>query len=45
MGFLSEYAAVPSPTYEHTLVVNYAGLDVKRLDEAVDLLSDIFQVS
>ena len=43
LGFLSEYAAVPSPAYRHTLVVNYAGLDVERLDEAVDLLSQVFR--
>ena len=42
LGFLSEYAAVPSPAYNHTLVVNYAGLDVERLDEAEALLSEVF---
>lgn len=38
LGFLSEYAAVPSPAYGHTLVVNYAGLDVSRLKESMALL-------
>ena len=42
LGFLSEYAAVPSPAYSHTLVVNYAGLNVERLDEAEALLSQVF---
>lgn len=42
LGFLSEYAAVPSPAYAHTLVVNYAGLHVEQLDEAEALLSRVF---
>lgn len=42
LGFLSEYAAVPDPAYAHTLVVNYAGLDGSRLDEAAALLSEVF---
>lgn len=45
LGFLSEYAALPSPAYDHTLVVNYAGLDVTRLDEAEALLSEVFLTS
>ena len=42
LGFLSEYAAVPDPSYAHTLVINYAGLSPQRLDQAVDLLGQIF---
>uniref|UniRef100_UPI002D7ECF42 aminotransferase-like domain-containing protein n=1 Tax=Oscillibacter sp. TaxID=1945593 RepID=UPI002D7ECF42 len=42
LGFLSEYAAVPSPAYAHTLVVNYAGLHAEQLDEAEALLSRVF---
>lgn len=42
LGFLSEYAAVPNPAYDHTLVVNYAGLSLERLGEAEDLLSEVF---
>lgn len=42
LGFLSDYAAAPSPAHAHTLVVNYAGLDPARLGEAMDLLADIF---
>ena len=38
LGFLSEYAAAPDHSYDHTLVVNYAGLDPSRLGEAVHLL-------
>ena len=41
-GFLSEYAAAPDHSYDHTLVVNYAGLDPSRLGEAVHLLEQIF---
>ena len=41
LGFLSEYAAVPRADYRHTLVVNYAGLDPDRLEEAVALLSKL----
>ena len=42
LGFLSEYAAIPSPAYAHTLVVNYAGLSPAALPEAMDLLAEIF---
>lgn len=42
LGFLSEYAMVPDPAYDHTLVVNYAGLSGSRLDEAEALLSEVF---
>ena len=45
LGFLSEYAAVPSPAYDHTLVVNYAGLDPAALPEAVDLLARALALS
>ena len=38
----SEYAAIPSPAYAHTLVVNYAGLSPAALPEAMDLLAEIF---
>jgi GntR family transcriptional regulator/MocR family aminotransferase len=42
LGFLSEYAAVPDSRYDHTLVVNYAGLTPAQLPEAVRLLETIF---
>ena len=42
LGFLSAYAAIPSPAYAHTLVVNYAGLSPAALPEAMDLLAEIF---
>ena len=42
LGFLSEYAAVPSAAYAHTLVINYAGLDESRLPQAVELLGEVF---
>lgn len=41
LGFLSEYTSVPRAEYDHTLVVNYAGLDSSRLDEAMALLETI----
>ena len=41
--FLSEYAEVPHPDYEHTLVINYANLELNRLPEAMKLLSEIFE--
>ena len=41
LGFLSEYAALPSPAYAHTLVVNYASLNPEALGSAMDLLSQI----
>lgn len=42
LGFLSEYAAIPNSSYDHTLVVNYAGLEPARLSETMALLEDIF---
>ena len=42
LDFLSEYAALPRPEYEHTLVVNYAGLKADRLPQAVELLAEVF---
>ncbi len=42
LGFLSEYAALPNPAYDHTLVVNYAGLDAGRLAETEELLMEVF---
>ena len=42
LGFLSAYAAIPSPAYAHTLVVNYAGLSPTALPEAMDLLAEVF---
>ena len=41
LGFLSEYTALPRPEYDHTLVVNYAGIDASHLDEAMALLAEI----
>ena len=41
LDFLSEYSSVNHPEYAHTLVVNYAGLDASRLNEATALLSQI----
>ena len=43
MGFLSEYAAVPDPAFDHTLVINYAGLEPERLPQAMELLDQLFQ--
>lgn len=43
LGFLSEYAALPNPAYDHTLVVNYAGLSPEGLPEAEALLSEVLR--
>lgn len=45
LGFLSEYAALPNPACDHTLVVNYAGLSPENLPEAEALLSEVFLTS
>ena len=42
LGFLSEYAAVPNPDFAHTLVVNYAGLDLTQLPDTMALLAEVF---
>lgn len=42
LAFLSDYAAAPSPAYSHTLVINYAGVDPARLENAMMLLSQVF---
>ena len=42
LGFLSEYAAIPSSDHDHTLVINYAGLDARRLEDAMRLLETVF---
>lgn len=42
LGFLSEYAALPRPEYDHTLVVNYAALEEERLPQAMELLAEAF---
>ena len=42
LSFLSEYTARETADFAHTLVVNYAGLDPQRLEEAMALLSEVF---
>ena len=42
LGFLSEYAALPRPEYDHTLVVNYAALEEDCLPRAMELLAEVF---
>ena len=41
LSLLSEYAAA-APVPQHTLVVNYAGLEPDRLPQAMDLLAEVF---
>ena len=41
LGFLSEYAVRPHPGYDHTLVVNYAGLEEDSLPQAMELLGEV----
>lgn len=42
LSFLSEYTGAPTPEQAHTLVVNYGGLEVARLPEAMELLAQVF---
>jgi len=42
LSFLSEYAAVPRRYYVNTLVVNYTGLKVEKLEETMQLLEKLF---
>lgn len=42
LGFLSSYASAPAPAFDHTLVVNYAGLEPSRLPQAIELLTAVF---
>ena len=42
LSFLSDFAAVPHPDFAHTLVVNYADLEPKRLPETMALLAEVF---
>ena len=43
LGFLSDYAAIPRENHAHTLVISYAGLDLDRLPETMELLAEIFR--
>ena len=43
LGFLSEYASLPNPAFDHTLVVNYAGLEPEKLPEAIRLLDALLR--
>jgi len=42
LGFLSEYTQRRTTEYDHTLVVNYAGLERAYLPQAMKLLTEIF---
>lgn len=42
LGFLSEYTRRREPEFDHTLVVNYAGLEREQLQEAMALLAEVF---
>jgi GntR family transcriptional regulator/MocR family aminotransferase len=42
LGFLSQYTRRRETAFDHTLVVNYAGLEKDRLPAAVELLTEIF---
>ena len=41
LSFLSHYARVPGTAAAHMLVVNYPGVDLERLDQALEILSGI----
>lgn len=42
LGFLSEYTRRKDAVFDHTLVLNYAGLEQERLGQAMALLTEIF---
>ncbi|MEG1918434.1 MAG: PLP-dependent aminotransferase family protein, partial [Oscillospiraceae bacterium] len=42
LSFLSEYAALPNPDFDHTLVVNYSGAGWDCPEDAIALLAEIF---
>ncbi|WP_294856557.1 PLP-dependent aminotransferase family protein [uncultured Oscillibacter sp.] len=42
LGFLSEYSQRRKAEFDHTLVVNYAGLERNHLPQAMALLAEIF---
>lgn len=42
LSFLSEYTVRPTPHTDHTLVVNYAGLEPEALADALALLDRVF---
>ncbi len=42
LGFLSEYTQRKTAEYDHTLVVNYAGLERAQLPQAMKLLAEVF---
>ena len=39
--FLSDYAFLPDSAYDHVLVIHFAGIDMKKLPEALKLISSI----
>lgn len=40
---MSKFLSRPNPSYEHIIVVNYSGIDVDKLPEAVSRLSEIIR--
>ncbi len=43
LAFLSEYIFGRDPGIEHVLVVNYSGIDIKKLPEAIRRLERVFE--
>ena len=43
VAFLSEYMQEYSKDAQHTMVVNYSGLEEERLLEAIDILADVIE--
>lgn len=41
LSFLSEYQRSPEPASSHTLVVNYPGIELEHLDQAVERLAEL----
>lgn len=39
---MSKFLSSPNPLYDHIIVVNYSGIDIKNLPEAIKRLAEIF---
>lgn len=42
LSFVSEYLAKPDPGYDHQLIINYSGIDVKKLPEGISRMAGAF---
>ena len=42
LSFLSGYAKLPADDYAHTVIINYSGIDMKKVPEALERLRAVF---